>query len=146
MNLVRFNHPGFSHFFENFEKTHNGNCNGTKGNIPSVNIIENDKDFILEIAVPGFKKDEFNINLENQTLTVSREVKEEKKDPPAGQAGKKENYTRREFVYGNFSRSFTLPKSIDVDNISADYKVGILKLTLPKKEKEAKLSREINIS
>ena len=78
MNLVRFNHPGFSHFFENFEKTHNGVCNETKGNMPSVNTIENDKDFILEIAAPGLKKDEFKINLENQTLTVSREVKEEK--------------------------------------------------------------------
>ncbi|HJN06519.1 MAG TPA: Hsp20/alpha crystallin family protein [Bacteroidales bacterium] len=139
MNLVRFNHPGFSHFFENFEKTHNGVCNETKGNMPSVNTIENDKDFILEIAAPGLKKDEFKINLENQTLTVSREVKEEKKE-------KKENYTRREFVYGNFSRSFTLPKSIMFDKIAADYNDGILKLTLPKKEKEAKLSREINIS
>ncbi|MAE07337.1 MAG: heat-shock protein Hsp20 [Bacteroidetes bacterium] len=107
--------------------------------MPSVNTIENDKDFILEIAAPGLKKDEFKINLENQTLTVSREVKEEKKE-------KKENYTRREFVYGNFSRSFTLPKSIMFDKIAADYNDGILKLTLPKKEKEAKLSREINIS
>lgn len=139
MNLVRFNHPGFSHFFENFEKTHNGICNESKCNMPSVNIIENDKDFVLEIAAPGVKKEEFNISLENLVLTVSREIKEEKKE-------KKENYTRREFVYSNFSRSFTLPKSIMFDKIVADYNQGILKLTLPKTEKEAKLSREIKIS
>lgn len=139
MNLVRFNHPGFSHFFDNIEKTHNRFSSNHQGDTPSVNIIEHDKDFVIEFAVPGVKKDEFNINLDNHILTVSREVKEENEE-------KSENYTRREFVYGNFSRSFTLPKSIKLDDISADYNEGILRLTLPKKEEEAKLSREIKIS
>ena len=139
MNLVKFNHPGFTNFFDNLERTHSGLSNYAKGNVPSVNIIENDKDFVIEFAVPGVKKDEFNIKLDNQVLTVSREIKEEEEET-------KENYTRREFVYDSFSRSFTLPKSILFDKIAADYNEGILKLTLPKKEEEAKLSREIKIS
>ena len=139
MNLVRFNHPGFTNFFDNFDLTHNGLTNESKGDVPSVNIIENEKNFVIEFAAPGVKKEDFNINLDNQVLTVSREVNEEKEE-------KKENYTRREFVYGSFSRSFTLPKSVKFDNIAADYSEGILKVTLPKKEEEAKLSREIKIS
>ena len=139
MNLVRFNHPGFTNFFDNFERTHNGLTNESKGYVPSVNIIENDKDFIIEFAAPGVKKEDFNINLENQVLTVSREVKEDKE-------AKKENYTRKEFTYGSFSRSFTLPKSVKFEKIAADYNQGILRITLPKKEEEAKLSREISIS
>ena len=146
MNLVRFNHPGFAHFFDNYEKNNATYCNEAKGNLPKVNVIENDKDFVLEIAAPGFKKSEFNIKVENQTLTISREVNSEREDASAGQAEKKENYTRREFSYGNFSRSFTLPKNVNSEEIAAKYNEGILKLSLPKKEKEAKLSREIKIS
>ncbi len=138
MNLTRFNHPGFTNFFDNMEKNHNGLHKGCKGNVPSVNVIENEQDFIIEIAAPGVSKEEFNINLENQVLTISREIKEDKEE-------KKENYTRREFVYGSFERSFTLPKNIKYDDIVADYNQGILNLNLPKNE-ETKLSREIKIS
>ncbi|MBC8320415.1 MAG: Hsp20/alpha crystallin family protein [Bacteroidetes bacterium] len=153
MNLVRFNpasrhiwHPGFSNFFENFEKTHNGLFNESKGDVPSVNIIENEKNFVIEFAAPGVKKDDFKINLDNNVLTVSKEVKEENEDMSSGQAEKKESYTRREFVFNSFSRSFTLPKSVKFDDIAADYNQGILKVTLPKMEEEAKLTREIKIS
>ncbi len=146
MNLVRYNHPNrhawhpeFTNFFDNFEKNDTGLTNHSKGDVPSVNIIENEKDFVIEFAAPGVKKEDFNINLDNQTLTVSREVKKEKEV-------KKENYTRREFVYGSFSRSFTLPKSIMFNNIDADYNEGILVINLPKKKEEAKLTREIKIS
>ena len=139
MNLVRFNHPGFTNFFDNFEKTHQGLANGSNGNVPSVNIIENDNNFVLEVAAPGFKKDEFIINLDNQTLTVSREIEEAKEE-------KADNYTRKEFVYSNFSRSFTLPKSIKFDTITADYNEGILSISLPKKEEEAKLTRKIDVA
>lgn len=142
MNLVRFNsahrqacHPGFTNFFDNLDKTHNGN----NGNVPSVNIIENEKTFVLEVIAPGVKKDDFNINLENQILTVSRDIEIPKDEI-------KVNYTRKEFAYGNFSRSFTLPKSIKSDNITADYNEGILSITLPIKEEEAKLTREIKIA
>ncbi len=139
MNLVRFNHLGFTNIFDHMEKCSNGYFNDTKGSIPSVNIINNDNDFVIELAAPGLKKDDFNIKLENQLLTISREVEEKKEE-------KNDNYTRREFVYSNFSRSFTLPKTIKYDDITADYSEGILKISLPKKEEEAKLSREIKIS
>jgi len=107
---------------------------------PSANILEKTDGFELEIAAPGFKKEDFKINLENAVLTISTEVEDEKKEE-----GK--NYTRKEFYYGSFSRSFTLPKSVDSDKIKADYDHGILRIDLPKKA-EAKLDirKEIKIS
>jgi HSP20 family protein len=135
MNLVRFN-PGFSSLFDSLEKTNNL-FNDSHGDVPSVNIQDNEKDFVIEVAAPGVKKDEFNIKVENNVLSISREVKENKEE-------KKDNYTRREFVYSSFNRTFTLPKIVDVDKIDADYNQGILSITLPKKE-EAVLSREIKI-
>ena len=84
------------------------------------------------------KKDDFKIDLENQVLTISSEIKEETEET-------ENNYTRREFVYNSFSRSFTLPKSIVSEKIKADYKDGILKISLPK-NKETKLSREIKVA
>jgi HSP20 family protein len=108
------------------------------GNLPAVNIHEDEKQFVLEFAVPGMNKEDFKINLEEQVLTVSSETKEEKEE-------QEDNFTRREFYYNGFSRSFTIPDNIDTNKIKADYKDGILKITLPK-SKEARLSREIKIS
>ncbi len=134
MNLVRFN-PGFASLFDTFEKSSNGFI--TKGDVPSVNIQDNEKDFVIEVAAPGIKKDEFDIKVENNVLSISREVKEENEE-------KKDNYTRREFKYNSFTRSFNLPKIVNVDSIDAKYNEGILSIILPKKE-EAVLSREIKI-
>ncbi|TSA28983.1 MAG: Hsp20/alpha crystallin family protein [Bacteroidetes bacterium] len=107
---------------------------------PSANIIEKQEGFELEIAAPGLSKDDFKINLENSVLTISSEMEDEKREE-----GK--NYTRKEFYYGSFSRSFTLPKSVDIEKIKADYKEGILRIDLPKRA-EAKLEakKEIRIS
>ena len=137
MNLVRFNrHPFYSGLmndmednFPNFKR----NCNA-----PAVNIREDEKQFLLEFAVPGMKKDDFKINLENQILTISSEIKEENEES-------KSNYTRREFAYNSFSRSFTLPKNIVADKIKADYEYGILNISIPKDEK-TKLTREIKVA
>ncbi len=136
MNLVRFN-PSLLNFFDNIEKSHLGLDREFSGDVPSVNIIDNEQNFVLELAAPGKRKEEFKINLENQLLTISSEVKEEKEED-------KKNYTRREFVLNSFTRSFTLPKNILHDQVAADYQDGILRITLPKKE-EVKLSREIAI-
>ncbi|MBL7138131.1 MAG: Hsp20/alpha crystallin family protein [Bacteroidales bacterium] len=113
---------------------------GKRAYDPSANIIEKSNGFELEIAAPGLKKEDFNINLENSVLTISSEMEDEKREE-----GK--NYTRKEFYFGSFSRSFTLPKSVDTDKIKADYNNGILKIDLPKRE-EAKLEtkKEIKIS
>ena len=138
MNLVKFNrHPFFSGILNEFDKDlhMNDNCNVYN---PAVNIQEDEKQFTLELAAPGLQKDDFKINLDNQLLTISKEVTEEKEEV-------KENYTRKEFVYNSFSRSFRLPKFILADKIKADYKDGILKLSLPKDEK-ATLTRQISVN
>ena len=95
--------------------------------MPSVNILEKEKEFNLELAAPGFEKKDFKIELENGILHISVEKREEKKD-------EKENYHRREFSYRAFSRKFTLPENVLADKIDAKYENGILKLMLPKKE------------
>ena len=138
MNLVKFNrHPFFSGILNEFDKDlhMNDNCNVYN---PAVNIQEDEKQFTLELAAPGLQKDDFKINLDNQLLTISKEATEEKEEV-------KENYTRKEFVYNSFSRSFRLPKFIMADKIKADYKNGILKLSLPKDEK-ATLTRQISVN
>jgi HSP20 family protein len=139
MNLIKFHrHPFYSNWMKDFENDFFKTESTGRGDSPAVNVQEDDKQFTLEMAAPGMKKDDFKINLDNQLLTISREEKEEKEE-------KKDNYTRREFVYSSFSRSFRLPKSIVVDKIKADYKDGILKISLPKDEK-AKLTREISVN
>jgi len=140
MSLVKFNqYPTFTDLLENIERNFLGRVDETSGDIPAVNIKEENDKFMLEMAAPGMKKDDFQINLDNYQLTISSEKKEEKKE-------KEDNYTRREFVYSSFSRSFTLPKSIDIEKIKADYKNGILSIVLPKKEEETKLTKQIKIS
>ncbi len=94
---------------------------------PAVNIRENEKDFELELAAPGRNKENFNIEIDHEVLTVSYEVKEVESE-------KEKNYTRREFTYSTFKRSFTLPETVDSERIDAKYVDGVLKLTLPKKE------------
>jgi HSP20 family protein len=95
--------------------------------VPSANVIENGKDFRIELAAPGLEKKDFKIEVENNYLTISAEKKEEKRE-------EKENYRRREFSYSGFSRSFLLPDSVLADKIDATYQDGILKLSVPKKE------------
>jgi HSP20 family protein len=103
-------------------------------------VAEKDEAFEIEFAVPGMNKEDFKVNVENGILTVSSEKEAVKED-------QNKSYTRKEFVYGSFSRSFTLPKSVNVDKIEGNYDNGILKIVLPKKE-EAKttLSKNISIS
>ena len=140
MSLVKFNqYPTFTDLLENIERNFLGRVDENSGDIPAVNIKEENDKFVLEMAAPGLKKDDFKINLDNYQLTISAETKDEKKE-------KEDNYTRREFIYNSFSRSFTLPKTIDIEKIKADYKNGVLNLVLPKKEEEAKLTKQIKIS
>ena len=104
---------------------------------PSVNVIENDNDFIVEVAAPGLDKDDFNVEIDKDHLIISahKEVKTEETE------GK---YTRNEFNYSSFTRRFYLPETVDGDNIEASYKDGILKLVVPKKE-EAKTKAPLSI-
>ncbi len=103
-----------------------GGTETLRSSVPAVNIKENEKDYELELVVPGRKKDDFVIEVDKNILTVSSEIKSE-------ESKTEDNYTRREFSFSSFKRAFTLPDSIDVDGVNAAYDSGVLKLTLPKK-------------
>ena len=108
--------------------------------VPEANIIENEKDFRIDIAAPGLEKKDFNVAVQDGMLTVSAEKKEEKKED-------RKNFRRREFSYNSFSRSFTLPDNLLADKIDAKYENGVLRLTLPKKEVTiSKPKNEIKVS
>ena len=95
--------------------------------LPAVNVKENDQRFTIEFAAPGFKKNDFKIQVEGNTLNISAEKKEEKNE-------ENEKFTRKEFSYNSFSRSFTLPQTVDANKIEAKYDDGILCLDISKKE------------
>lgn len=130
----------FSEFFEQDFFPSNKNMFGSEFSIPAVNISENENEHLIEVSAAGFEKDQFNIEVEDNKLTISAEMKEEKEessdnsDDKTAKENKKQNYyTRREFRAASFKRSFTLPKNVDGENIAASYENGVLKLTLPKK-------------
>lgn len=104
---------------------------------PSVNIKDAKDAYSIEVSAPGFNKDSFNVKIEDGLLTISAEAKEEKLEEG-------EKYTRKEYSHSSFKRSFTLPKTIKADGISAGYENGILKVTLPKLE-EAKQKGTIDV-
>ncbi|WP_276370053.1 Hsp20/alpha crystallin family protein [Chryseolinea sp. H1M3-3] len=103
--------------------------------IPAVNVKESHKAYDVEVLAPGFNKDDFNISLENNMLTIAAENKKE-------EAKTDINYTRREFEYRSFSRSFSLPNNINEDGIDAKYENGILRLTLQKKNLKTDTSKK----
>ncbi|MDB5030849.1 Hsp20/alpha crystallin family protein [Mucilaginibacter sp.] len=105
---------------------------------PAVNIAESDNQFEVELAVPGLSKEDFKINLDKNVLSVSAEKKTETVD-------ENKKFTKREYSFNSFSRSFTLPESADHSKIEADYTAGILKLTIAKKEEAKFQSREIAV-
>lgn len=108
--------------------------------VPSVNIKENGKEFKIEMAAPGMSKNDFKVSVENDMLTISAEKKEEKKDET-------EKYTRHEYSYNSFSRSFSLPENADGENAVANYENGVLYISLPKKvEEEKKAGKEISVA
>jgi HSP20 family protein len=119
------------------------NFSQTGTTMPAVNIRENDNEYVVELAAPGMTKKDFNIELENDVLTIHSEKKEEVKDKDD-----EGNYYRKEFSYQSFQRSFRFPQDVvNAEKINASYKEGILRLTLPKvDEKKAKPRKQIAIS
>jgi len=136
--------PGFSSWFDNFFENNLGTeflSNFNTGiTLPAVNIKETSEEFVLELAIPGMKKSDFTIDVENKVLSIASEVKRENEES-------NDNYTRREFGYSSFKRTFTLPDSIESDKVKATYKDGILMVTLPKREEaKQKPPKRIEIS
>ncbi len=132
----------FDRFFEgDLSDWSNRNFSMTNTTLPSVNIKESPEGFEVEVAAPGFTKEEFIIELNNNILTVSSEKKAE------SETKENENFTRREFSYQSFCRSFTLPSVVNSEQISARYDNGILRISIPKKEEaKAKPVRQIEIA
>jgi len=108
--------------------------------LPKVNIKETADNYVIEMAVPGLKKSDFKLDLDHHVLSISTEKKETHEEQEA-------NYTRKEFGYSAFKRTFTLPETVNDDKISANYQDGILNILLPKKEEaKQKPARQIKIS
>ena len=111
-----------------------------KYSVPAVNVMEGKDDFRIEVAAPGLTKEDFKIQLDNHVMTISSE-KEEKNEETD------EKVMRKEFSYCSFSRSFTLPETVNADKIKANHKDGILQVIIPKKEEtKDKPAREIKIA
>lgn len=111
----------------------NGNFFGNFLTSPSVNITDNKDEYRVELAAPGLKKSDFDIDLEGNMITISSQKEESKSE-------KESKYTRKEYSYSSFSRSFTLPDHVKQDKIEARYEDGVLKVILPKKEEAKQLS------
>ncbi|TSJ40878.1 Hsp20/alpha crystallin family protein [Mucilaginibacter corticis] len=105
---------------------------------PAVNISESDNQFEVDLAIPGLSKEDIKINLDKNVLSVSADKKTETVD-------ENKKFTKREYSFNSFSRSFTLPESADHSKIEADYTAGILKLTIAKKEEAKFQTREIAV-
>jgi HSP20 family protein len=151
---------------------------GQTKSFPSVNISEDDKSYCLDVVAPGFNKDDFKINVENDMLTISAEAKSEyndndeaknnnqnsnqesnkntknqqKSNGNTGSNGNDSNgsnnqrqYSRREYTYSSFTRTFRLPENTNDDNIAANYKDGILKISIPKSKQEQKATKQIDV-
>jgi HSP20 family protein len=148
MTLIKFKNPAninqfdrLPYFSEMVNEFVNGWTNPQTGNstIPAVNIKETENSFDIHLAAPGFKKEDFKIAIEKDVLTISAEVKKEQEE-------KTESYTRKEFSYNSFSRSFNLPDFLETENIKAVYENGILGLVVPKKTEVKSSPKEIKVS
>lgn len=151
MTLVKFkNNNGLRHYPSNFDRAFGSFgfpslfseafdriwSDDAENWMPSVNIKERDRDYKIDLAVPGMEKKDFSIEVENGVLTVKGERREEKSE-------ENDKVTRREFHYGSFRRSFTLPETANVDAINASYKDGILSLTVAKYEDPKSNSKKL---
>jgi HSP20 family protein len=129
MNLIRrTSNPLFPSLLDEFfgsDTPFSGLSN--RSHVPLVNISETDTNFELALATPGKTRKDFNVELDDHVLTVSSESKHEDES-------KTDQYTRREFRYDNFQRSFRLPETVDTAGIKAKYDNGILTIILPKHE------------
>lgn len=127
-------HPGtYSPFERFFRNDFMDLWNGQVDTVPSVNIREEKDKFVVELAAPGLKKEDFTIDVEGDVLTISSEKESENKE-----GSEEEGYTRREYNFSSFSRSLALPDQTDGENISAKYSDGVLSLSIPKKPQSKK--------
>jgi HSP20 family protein len=145
MTLVKFSNgnrgtalnPWIGDVFDNFFND-NFLSDRMVSRVPAVNISETDEHYHIELAVPGLNKEDFKINLDENVLSISAEKKEESQE-------EKKNYSRKEYSYTSFVRSFNLPDSVDQSSIEAAYQNGVLKIDVAKREEAKHQTREISI-
>ena len=145
MTFVRFKQsPGLStlnNFIDSalpsFPSLYGGELPGLQHSIP-VNVIEKEKEYVLELVAPGYSKEQFTIHIEKDTLTVSAAVNQEEKKEPG-------KMIRKEYNAKGFKKSFTLPELTDGENISAQYVNGVLTLNLPLKQEVKEQTKQITI-
>ena len=121
----------FEDFFSPMDEFFDRGFWGRTANVPAVNVIEDTDEYKLFFAVPGMKKNDFKIDIDGNMIKVSAEVEEKKEE-------RKEEFTREEYNFSSFTRTFTLPDQVNREKIEAVYTDGILKLTLPKREEAKK--------
>jgi len=146
MTHIKFNHPAkraaspvFSNLFTDlFEGDPFFRPALERNFLPSVNISESEGGYHIELSAPGFSKEEIEINVEDSALTVSGKREEKREE-------NNKRYSRKEFGYQNFKRSFTLPDLVNTDQIAAKFENGILILDLPKKAEEQKSVKKIEL-
>tara|TARA_B100001769_G_scaffold71852_2_gene53777 strand:- start:1198 stop:1620 length:423 start_codon:yes stop_codon:yes gene_type:complete len=139
MRIVKYNNNNVfpSLMNEFFNEDFRMNLINRNHSIPSVNSVENNESFEIDLAVPGMKKDDFTIELNDKVLVISSENTNSVEN---------DNMRLNEFNYSSFQRSFRVPESVELDKIKANYKNGILKIKLPKKKDSiTKSNRVIDI-
>ena len=131
----------FDDFFKPWnEWFDNGGLRGRTMNVPAVNITEHKNEYQVSLAAPGLKKDDFKIDVNGNMLTISSEKEENKEE-------KDKRFTRKEYSYSSFSRSFTLPEEINKEKIEAKYEDGVLKISMPRKvEAKMPLAKHISVN
>ena len=144
MTLVKFNNktrntaPYFNNVFDSlFSEALNKNYGVNK--VPNVNIYEGLNEYKIELAAPGLVKEDFKIDLKKDNLSIWAEKKAE-------EGAIQKDFTRKEFEYSSFARSFVLPEGVDADKISAEYLNGILTITIGKKDEVKLTHKEIIVS
>jgi HSP20 family protein len=126
-----FGLTSFNNFFEPWDEWFQNDQSSKAMTLPKVNISENKSGYNLEVAAPGLHKKDFQIEVNGNVLTISGKKEENKEE-------KEEKFTRKEYNYSSFSRSFTLPEEVQSDKIEATYDGGILKLSMPKSDTDSK--------
>ncbi len=143
MTIIRWKQrPALSNMMDNlFDRDFMTGFERNCGCVPATNILEKNDSFEIQLALPGMKKEDFNMEVENNILTVTYDRKEEEGH------NVEDNYLRREYHLESFTRSFTIPKNVDIENIRARYENGMLLIAIPRLEpKNERLSKKIDIA
>ena len=136
MNLIRKQAPFFPSLIDDFVNQDWNLKTPSSITLPAVNIKDLEAQFEIELAVPGMKKSDFEIEVEDGLLSISSSLEEE-------QVTEKGKFTRREFSYNSFKRTFTIPESVDPSNIEAQYSDGVLQLRLPKRKEALRQPKKL---